>query len=376
MASPWKPAKWRGREMPGIQQTTQQSDHPFRVRDGAKVLGRFATVKEAVDFQAGYRATRTVAKAKMPTFGRYAREWHAWLAAERTVRPKTLEVYTAQLNRIEKDDPAFWASPLDEITLGHGEKLRTQLRSSVSASYTRDILVTVKMVMDRAVHTHELILRNKLHGLEMPPRDKSDLEFYELTDLDIMAICEEAHGVTRGPIITLAFTGLREAEARGLTLEHCRLDRNQLVIEQQLAFQAGVGHVLAPLKSVKGRRTIDVPEVVTKTIAAQIETYGLGPHGLVFTGARTPYLSAQGLRYQWKRIVERIGLPAEMRVHDLRHNFVSHLVNNGGMSVPRASHYVGHSSIRTTERYLHPSSDTSSVAAVMAARLTRGEPSI
>lgn len=58
----------------------------------------------------------------------------------------------------------------------------------------------------------------------------------------------------------------------------------------------------------------------------------------------------------WDRIRKRAGLP-EVRIHDLRHNFASLLINSG-RSLYEVQKLLGHADISTTQRYAHLAQDT------------------
>lgn len=70
----------------------------------------------------------------------------------------------------------------------------------------------------------------------------------------------------------------------------------------------------------------------------------------------------------WDNARKRAGMP-DLRMHDLRHSAASNLVNSG-QSLYVVSKVLGHSSVKTTERYAHLSSGTLLNAVNAASELT------
>jgi len=60
--------------------------------------------------------------------------------------------------------------------------------------------------------------------------------------------------------------------------------------------------------------------------------------------------------YAWDVVRKRAGLE-DLRIHDLRHSFASFLVN-GGRSLYEVQKLLGHTQIKTTQRYAHLSHDS------------------
>jgi integrase len=79
---------------------------------------------------------------------------------------------------------------------------------------------------------------------------------------------------------------------------------------------------------------------------------------------KLPYVS---IYHSWNTARKSVGMP-ELRMHDLRHSFASFLVN-AGQSLYTVSNLLGHTQIKTTQRYSHLSTDTllSAVGAMASA---------
>ncbi len=65
--------------------------------------------------------------------------------------------------------------------------------------------------------------------------------------------------------------------------------------------------------------------------------------------------------YAWNTARKRAGLP-DVRIHDLRHSFASFLIN-AGRSIYEVQKILGHTQIKTTQRYSHLSQETLLAAA-------------
>ena len=85
----------------------------------------------------------------------------------------------------------------------------------------------------------------------------------------------------------------------------------------------------------------------------------------VFPNPKTkkPFVSVY---YSWHTARTQAGL-ADVRLHDLRHSFASFLVNNG-RSLYEVQKILGHTQIKTTQRYAHLSQDTLLEATNVATR--------
>lgn len=77
-----------------------------------------------------------------------------------------------------------------------------------------------------------------------------------------------------------------------------------------------------------------------------------------------PYVS---IYCSWNTARKQAGLP-DVRMHDLRHSFASFLVNNG-RSLYEVQKILGHTQIKTTQRYAHLANDTLLDAANQVSKL-------
>lgn len=115
-------------------------------------------------------------------------------------------------------------------------------------------------------------------------------------------------------------------------------------------------------KTVRSRRnlTLDAPAVAALREQRQrqvAERLALGPdyanHNLVFATALGTPLGHRNVLRSFKTALQRAGLPATVRLHDLRHASAT-LMLQGGVPLTVASRRLGHSTIRVTaDLYQH-----------------------
>ncbi|WP_397585819.1 tyrosine-type recombinase/integrase [Sphingorhabdus sp.] len=79
---------------------------------------------------------------------------------------------------------------------------------------------------------------------------------------------------------------------------------------------------------------------------------------------KKPYVA---IHYAWDTARKRAGLK-DVRMHDLRHSFASILINSG-RSLYEVQHLLGHTQVKTTERYAHLQQDTLMTAANVVSNL-------
>jgi len=147
----------------------------------------------------------------------------------------------------------------------------------------------------------------------------------------------------RAIVLTLVLTGLRNAELIALTAKDLRFGKDGYII----------------VRSGKGDkyRTVPFPNHAQRAILDYLKQQR--PHGLP---ASAPLFGVGDSARDWspmdryslstmvKRYVEHVTGHKGERTHALRHAYASNLLSHG-VPVQDLQHSLGHSSIRTTERY-------------------------
>ncbi len=129
----------------------------------------------------------------------------------------------------------------------------------------------------------------------------------------------------------IIFTGLREAEAIGLTWDCIDFQRGTLKVYRQLQKRTNAegGYQFAALKNDK-TRVIKLSPYVLKLLEGQkAKQTQTGIESIyVFSNQNGEHLSVDSVYACYKRIVKKIGIP-EARVHDLRHTFAVNSLQEG-----------------------------------------------
>lgn len=136
----------------------------------------------------------------------------------------------------------------------------------------------------------------------------------------------------------LILTGARKSEVVGLRWD-------------ELDLAKGIWVVPPERNKAKNRKTIPLSQGALKVLERRQQNCSV----YVFPNPKT----GEPLKHfhnTWDRIRTRAGVP-DVRIHDLRHNFASLLINSG-RSLYEVQKLLGHSSISTTQRYAHLTQDT------------------
>jgi integrase len=248
--------------------------------------------------------------------------------------------------------PRFGKCHLDTITRQDIVRMHGERKAAGAAAVTANRLV----IMLR--HMFNLPIRWEVPGLKVNPcagvpllavnnqreRYLSQEEAKRLYD----AVCESENPMLKFIVPMLILTGARKREVLDAKWTDFDLERRIWRIPTTKAGKA---------------RHVPIADGVLNlfaTMPRKFEWAFANPH----TGK--PYVS---IFCAWNTARMNAGL-ADVRMHDLRHSFASLLINSG-RTLYEVQNILGHSQIKTTQRYAHLSQDTL-LAASNAANLGVG----
>jgi len=278
--------------------------------------------------------------------------WHAFLASERRMSPKTVEAYA----RDARQFLAFLAEHLGgKVTLTRLTKLAPPDVRAFMASRRTDGIGSRSLMRGLAgVRSFTRFLEREGMGrvsavsaVRAPkiaktlPKPLAVSDAKQLADVDLRAGEEREPWVLARDAAVLALlygSGLRISEALGLA-------RKEIPAP-------GKGDAITVTGKGNKQRMVPVLPQVLALIADYVKLcpYDLPPDGALFVGARGGPLSPRIVQLAMARLRGALGLAETATPHALRHSFATHLLARGG-DLRAIQELLGHASLSTTQIY-------------------------
>ncbi len=306
-----------------------------------------------------------------------------WLdqSVKPNVRPLTFQQYSDHIRlhlapRMPKQPgqaerfaplPGLGNFTLAKLKPEHVQSLvNSMLKSGLSPRTAQLSLVILRLALDRAVKWGRCA-RNVAKLVDAPRVERHEVRV--LNPDEARGFLSECSGERLEALYSVALAlGLRLGEALGLRWQDVDFEHRTLTVAQALArigskrFGApGTLQFVEP-KTKRSRRTIVAPEGTLRALkthrARQAqERLAAGADwrdlGLVFTTRVGTPFGPRDAELDFKRILEKAGLPGKIRFHDLRHSAASLLLAQG-VEMRVIMELLGHSTITlTADTYSH-----------------------
>jgi integrase len=231
---------------------------------------------------------------------------------------------------------------------------RERLEAGLAPRMMQLVHVTLHKALKQAV-VDSLVPHNVAEAVKAPQPEKKEIK--PLSPKQAQTLPETAKGDRSEALYVLATTtGMRQGELLGLKWEDINLEGGTLQVRRTLSTQAGKGFSFSPPKTVKGRRSIKLPEVAKASLRkhheAQLEER-TKPGGmwedndLAFTiRVGTPLRRQELITRSFKPLLSKVGLP-DIRFHDLRHTCATILLDEG-VHAKLVQELLGHATISIT----------------------------
>jgi integrase len=237
--------------------------------------------------------------------------------------------------------PRFGSSYMDEITRQDIVKmLATRRESGAAPGSVNKVLILLRFIFNLALRWELPGVRsNPTRDIPLAP-DSNKKERYLSEDEAARlygAVCESENTMLRYIVPMLILTGARKREVLDAKWEDFDLERRLWRI---------------PTTKLGKPRYVPLSEGVLNLLAA-IPRHPKS--NVVFANPKTgkPYVT---FFVSWNTARTKARL-SDVRVHDLRHSFASLLINSG-RSLYEVQKLLGHTQIKTTQRYAHLSPET------------------
>ena len=306
-------------------------------------------------------------RARGLTLGTYLRRWLEALATLGSVSERTLQDYRyyAEKHLI----PELGTLALDELNAEDFDSLYERLaRDGVGPRSINHVHSTARVALQRAVKKR-LISHNPVRDADPPRYSTDEREYRTLSEEDVARFFDAAAGDRYEALwVVSVLSGLRPAELRGLKWEDLRLpdsgEGSATVHRSSTELKGEKPKLRNTTKSGKPRVVPLLPEAVNALKEHKArqneERLRLGNRWedgvLVFpttTGTVTSRANLTNRNY--KPILKKACLPADVRLYDLRHTFATLWVESGE-DHKILQGILGHARISTTlDRYVHPS---------------------
>lgn len=298
------------------------------------------------------------------TLGEYARSW----AKARPWAPATrLRVESFLTNHL--DGQPLAAMPLAQIKASDVQAWATGRAQVLAPGTARVGLTTLRSVFTAAVEDRLIgstpAARVAMPAVVAPP-------IVALTVEQVQALADGMPPWGRAMVLTQAGLGLRVGELVALDVAAVDFLRRTVRVEWQIR-QHDRARVRP--KTMRSRRTIPLPGVVGDVLAAHLAEHPPAGDGVIFSSSRGGPWEATHYGRVLKAAARRAGLPYSTSSHDLRHSYVSALLD-AGVGLPHVAALIGDTVATTVRHYSHmvPGQDDRARAAIDSA--WRGAPNV
>lgn len=270
----------------------------------------------------------------VPTLAAFAAERYLPYVEENLASACNIRAYLRRILRV------MGRKALDEINQGDVAELRRVLIDErLSPSSVNRHLATARSMFNLAVKWQLVAGANPAASPGMLRERQRDAYLDAAqTQALVRALDADRCQVSAAALALLAVTGARKNEVLRATWDLVDLERGVLTVPKERS------------KSRKARYIALSPYAVAILRRQAAQRTEQNCH--VFPSQRRQGKPLEDVRGAWARATKAAGLPAGLRIHDLRHSFASALANSG-IPLNEIGTLLGHTQLSTTLRYAH-----------------------
>lgn len=279
------------------------------------------------------------------------------LQTQRKLSPHTVSNYRRDLQQLAALVAALPEQPtLASLTHAHARKFAAQLHAQGLQARSIARKLSAWRGFFEWLAERDALASNPVEGVKAPKRDKPLPKALSADDaIRVVANTSpgtDAHSVTqlcnRAMFELLYSSGLRVSELAALDVQFTKEANYESA--GWIDFDAQEVEVMG--KGSKRRRVpVGGPalQAIRAWLAARESLAKLDPHPL-FLSARGTRISPRVLQLRLKTHAQKLGIPANVHPHVLRHSFASHVLQSSG-DLRAVQEMLGHASIAATQVY-------------------------
>ena len=237
--------------------------------------------------------------------------------------------------------PRFGKRYMDEITRQDIVKMHADRKASGAAPGSANrLLIMMRYIFNLALKWEVAgIKSNPCKGIPLMEENNKMERYLSVEEAERLygAVCKSENAMLKYIVPMLILTGARKREVLDARWEDFDLGRRAWRI---------------PISKSGKARHVPLSDGALALLATMPRTMDCK---WAFANPETgkPYVS---IFYAWNTARKSVGL-SDVRMHDLRHSFASLLINSG-RTLYEVQHILGHTQVKTTQRYAHLSQDT------------------
>jgi len=232
--------------------------------------------------------------------------------------------------------PRFGKRYMDDISRQDIVKMHLDRKASGAAAGSANrLLIMMRFIFNLALRWEVPGVKdNPTKNVPLMPENNKRERYLSTDEARTLygAVCQSENPMLQYIVPMLILTGARKREVLDARWEDFDFDRRLWRI---------------PTTKLGKPRHVPISDGVMSLLGAVPRKEG-GEHVFANPATGKPYVSIQ---WAWNTARIRAGMP-EVRVHDLRHSFASLLINSG-RSLYEVQKLLGHTQVKTTQRYAH-----------------------
>ena len=331
---------WKGQHI-------QRSTHQGNRTDARTIQGAYRTALAKGE-------VGIIERKPAPTLKDFSGRFMEYIETRCAEKPATVGFYAEKLTRVLEFQPLAEAR-LDQIDEALIESYVQQRARRMSVASVNRELSTLRRALRMA---YEWRILNRVPRIRLLPGER--VREFVLSREQERLYLEMAPEPLRDFAVLLLDTGLRRGEALALQWPDLHLEPISGARFGYLQVWRG--------KSTYARRTIPLTQRVCAMVAQRLPVFN---SPWVFSDDKGKPLLGTSLDHQHKRLRDGLRLPQDFVIHSLRHTMLTRL-GEAGADAFTIQRVAGHSSVLVSQRYMHPSPETTERAFERFEALSKG----